>query len=147
MPPALLDRPRLPTSVLFMCTHNAVRSPMAMELMRLSHGRKLYVASAGVREGAADGFVVAVMSEVGGDLRRHYPTLLEDLEDTNFDVIITLSPEAHHRALELTRTQAVEVEYWPTEDPSMAEGSREERLAAYRLVRDRLADRIADRFP
>lgn len=147
MPPALLDRPRLPTSVLFMCTHNAVRSPMAMGLMRLSHGRKLYIASAGVRDGAADGFVVAVMAEVGADLRRHYPTLLEDLEDTNFDVIITLSPEAHHRALELTRTQAVEVEYWPTEDPSMAEGSREERLAAYRLVRDRLADRIADRFP
>ncbi|MFY8105749.1 MAG: low molecular weight phosphatase family protein [Elstera sp.] len=147
MPPGLLDRPRLPSSILFMCTYNAVRSPMAMALLRQSHGRKVYVASAGVREGEADGFVTAVMGELGVDLRRHYPTLLEDLEDTNFDLIITLSPEAHHRALELTRTQSVDVEYWPTEDPSVAEGNREERLAAYRLVRDKLADRIADRFP
>ncbi len=130
-----------------MCTYNAVRSPMAMALMRQSHGRKVYVASAGVREGETDGFVIAVMQELGADLRRHYPTLLEDLEDTNFDLIVTLSPEAHHRALELTRTQSVEVEYWPTEDPSVAEGNREERLAAYRMVRDRLADKIADRFP
>jgi protein-tyrosine-phosphatase len=119
---------------------------MAMALLRQSHGRKVYVASAGVREGEADGFVTAVMGELGVDLRRHYPTLLEDLEDTNFDLIVTLSPEAHHRALELTRTQSVDVEYWPTEDPSVAEGNREERLAAYRLVRDKLADRIADRF-
>ncbi|KJV10632.1 hypothetical protein VZ95_03640 [Elstera litoralis] len=133
--------------MLFMCTYNAVRSPMAAALLRLSHGKKVYVASAGVRAGEADGFVMAAMAELGADLRRHYPTLLEDLEDTNFDLIVTLSPEAHHRALELTRTQSVEVEYWPTEDPSVAEGNREERLAAYRMVRDKLADRIADRFP
>ncbi len=131
-----------PQSVLFACTLNAVRSPMAEALARHYFGREIYFASAGLKRGEADGFAIAAMEEVGVDLTGHKPHTFEELEDANFDVIVTLSPEAHHRALEFTRTMAVEVVYWPTPDPTAAQGSREIMMEAYREVRDRLAERI-----
>lgn len=141
--PAPSDRPSArPQSVLFACTQNAIRSPMAEALARHYFGREIYFASAGLKRGEADGFAVAVMQEIGVDISRHKPRSFEDLEDSNFDVIITLSPEAHHRALEYTRAMAVEVFYWPTPDASAVQGSRETMLAAYRDVRDRLTARI-----
>ncbi|MBH0238412.1 protein-tyrosine-phosphatase [Methylobrevis sp. L22] len=112
---------------------------------RLFPGR-IYVASAGVRRGSADPFAVAVMEEKGLDIRAHRPHTFEDLEDMNFDLVITLAPEAHHRALELTRYYAVDVEYWPTADPSATAGSREQILASYRNVRDGLEKRIKERL-
>lgn len=133
-------------SVLFMCALNAVRSPMAEGIARHYFGRSLYVASAGVRPEEIDPFTVAVMDEIGIDLSRHRPQSLEELEDTGFDLIVTLSPEAHHRAMELTRTLAVDVEYWPTFDPTSVDGAREQRLEAFRSVRDTLAQRITERF-
>ncbi|MFT0892905.1 low molecular weight phosphatase family protein [Pseudochelatococcus sp. G4_1912] len=133
-------------SVLFMCALNAVRSPMAEGITRHYFGRSLYVASAGVRPDDMDPFTIAVMDEIGIDLSRHKPHSLEELEDTGFDLIISLSPEAHHRAMELTRTMAVEVEYWPTVDPTAVHGSREQRLEAYRAVRESLVKRITERF-
>ncbi len=138
----------LPGAVLFACTMNAVRSPMAAAILRHLAGRRVYVQSAGVRAGEPDPFVRAVMDEIGIDVSRHAPTTLADLHDTTFDLIITLSPEAHHQALELTRTMAVEVEYWPTFDASLmqGQGSREQVLAAYRAVRDRLFRRVKERF-
>jgi protein-tyrosine-phosphatase len=141
--------PSRPQAVLFACGHNAVRSPMAAALLRQMLGGSLYVASAGVRKDELDPFAVAVMEEVGLDISAHRPVTfaeLEDWEGLNFDLIVTLSPEAHHQALELTRTLAAEVEYWPTPDPTAAEGSREQRLAAYRAVRDQLLARIRARF-
>ncbi|MFD2264955.1 low molecular weight phosphatase family protein [Lacibacterium aquatile] len=141
------DRVAIPGSVLFMCTYNAVRSPVAEGLAKHWLGKSVYIQSAGVREGPLDGFAVAVAAEEGIDIKKHQPKLLEDLEDSNFDLIITLSPDAHRAALELTRTQDVTVEYWPTEDPTGIEGSREERLSHYRAMRDRLHDRIIERFP
>jgi protein-tyrosine-phosphatase len=131
-----------PQSVLFACTFNTVRSPMAEALARHYFGREIYFASAGLKRGEPDGFAVAAMEEIGVDITRHKPHTFEDLEDSNFDVIITLSPEAHHRALEFTRTMAVDVIYWPTPDATAAQGSRETVLEAYRDVRDRLAARI-----
>ena len=110
-------------------------------------GSSLYVGSAGVRKGELDPFAVAAMEEIGIDISAHRPITfeeLEDLEGLNFDLIVTLSPEAHHKALELTRTLAAEVEYWPTADPTAIEGSREQRLDAYRDVRDQLLQRISD---
>ena len=107
------------------------------------------MASAGVRKDELDPFAVAAMEEVGIDISRHRPMTFEELEDwegLNFDLIVTLSPEAHHKALELTRTIAAEVEYWPTPDPTAIEGTREQRLAAYREVRDQLTERIKSRF-
>ncbi|MCW6508374.1 arsenate-mycothiol transferase ArsC [Lichenifustis flavocetrariae] len=133
-------------SILFACSENAVRSPMAAALAGLQFGRSIYVASAGVRPGDRDPFVTSVMEEVGVDLSRHQPQMFESLEDTSFDLIVTLSPEAHHKALEFTRTMAVDVVYWPTMDPTAVEGSRSVVLDAYRSVRDGLRDRIRATF-
>lgn len=127
-----------PKSILFVCSENALRSPMAEGIVKARYGDKVYVDSVGVRAGEVDPLAVAVMAEIGVDISRHNAKLLEDLLDTSFDLVVTLSPEAHHQALELTRTEAVEVVYWPTYDPSAIEGSRETRLAAYREVRDTL---------
>ncbi|MGE8942179.1 low molecular weight phosphatase family protein [Leptospira interrogans] len=137
-----------PAAVLFACTMNVVRSPMAAAILRHLTQRKIYVESAGVRAGEPDAFVTAVMDEIGIDMNRHRPQTLADLNDTSFDLIITLSPEAHHQALELTRTMAVDVEYWPTFDASLmvGTGSREHVLNAYRGVRDALFLRIKQRF-
>jgi protein-tyrosine-phosphatase len=135
--------------VLFACGFNTVRSPMAAGLFKQMLGATLYVGSAGVRKGELDPFAVAAMEEAGIDIHAHRPMTfeeLDDLEGLNFDLIVTLSPEAHHKALELTRTLAAEVEYWPTADPTAAEGNREQRLNAYREVRDQLLQRIRARF-
>jgi protein-tyrosine-phosphatase len=147
-PPAL----QRPQAVLFACGLNSVRSPMAAALLKQmlgGGGRSLYISSAGVRKGELDPFAAAAMEEVGIDIKGHRPITfeeLEDLEGLNFDLIVTLSPEAHHKALELTRTSAVEVEYWPTADPTAIEGSREQRMNAYREVRDQLLRRLRARF-
>jgi protein-tyrosine-phosphatase len=138
----------VPGAVLFACTMNVVRSPMAAAILRHLAGRGVYVASAGVRAGESDPFVTAVMDEIGIDLSRHAPLALANLDDTSFDLIISLSPEAHHAALELTRTMAVDVEYWPTFDASLmvGQGNREQTLDVYRRVRDQLFQRIKRRF-
>jgi protein-tyrosine-phosphatase len=138
-----------PQAVLFACGMNAVRSPMAAGLFAQLLGKSIYVASAGVQKGELDPFAVAVMEEVGIDISRHKPIdfeELEDLEGLNFDLIVTLSPPAHHKALDLTRTVAADVEYWPTVDPTGIEGSREQKLEAYREVRDTLMAQIRKRF-
>jgi len=127
---------------------NSVRSPMAAGLFRYYFGRT-YVGSAGVRKGDLDPFAVAAMEEIGLDIGKHKPMTFEEMEEwegLNFDLIITLAPEAHHKALELTRTMAADVEYWPTPDPTATEGTREQRLDAYRAVRDQLMRRIKERF-
>lgn len=142
-------RVRNPQAVLFSCGFNSVRSPMAQSLLQTMFPNTLYVRSAGVKKGELDPFAVAVMQELGQDISRYRPQTfaeLEDWEGLNFDLIITLSPEAHHKALELTHTIAAEVEYWPTPDPTGTEGSREQRLQAYREVCDGLSLRIRKRF-
>lgn len=136
----------LPGAVLFACTMNAIRSPMAAAILRHLAGRRSYVASAGVRAGERDPFLIEVMEEIGIDISAHTPHTIAELHDTSFDLVITLSPEAHHQALEMTRTMAVDVEYWPTLDPSYVEGNREQRLDAYRALRDQLFRRIKTRF-
>lgn len=131
-----------PRSVLFVCSENALRSPMAEAIVKARYGDRVYVDSVGVRGGELDPLAVATMAEVGIDMAGHKAKLLEELLDTSFELIVTLSPEAHHQALELTRTESVDVIYWPTLDPSGIEGSRETRLAAYRELRDMLSGRI-----
>lgn len=122
-----------------------MRSPIAMALTR-HYFPDLYARSAGIVPGARDPFVDAVLAEVGLELGNHRPHGLADLEDLNFDLAITLSPEAHHAALELTRTQAITVEYWASADPTLTEGSRERILDAYRQLRDGLSRRVRGRF-
>lgn len=146
-PPGSAQHPReMPSAVLFACTFNAIRSPMAAAIMRHLYGHRVYVASCGVRSAEPDPFVSLVLDEIGIDDHRHRPQTFADLADSSFDQVISLSPEAHHHALEMTRTMAIEARYWPTNDPSATHGSREQILDAYRSVRDGLMSRIKAEF-
>lgn len=143
------DRRRNPQAVLFACGMNQVRSPMAAAIMQHFFGNRVFIESAGVHKGEHDPFVDAVMDEIGIDTQKTRPKTIEELEEwegLNFDLVVTLAPDAHHKALDLTRTNDMEVEYWPTPDPTLAQGSREQRLDAYRQVRDMLMQRIRQRF-
>ncbi|MBN8949671.1 MULTISPECIES: low molecular weight phosphatase family protein [unclassified Rhizobium] len=135
-----------PRAILFMCGLNAIRSPMAEAMARSMLPQGTYIASAGVRAGERNPFVDVVLGEIGLSLGRRQPQTLEELEDDFFDIIITLSPEAHHAALELTRSNAIDVIYWPTMDPSATDGTREQVLDAYREVRDYLLGLIESRL-
>lgn len=135
-----------PRSVLFLCGMNVIRSPMAEQMARDILPADIYIASAGVRSGERDPFVDVVMEEAGFSLGDHQPRSLDDLDDTSFDLVITLTPEAHHQAMELTRHLSMLVEYWPTNDPTAVTGSREQRLDAYREVRNSLKKRLEERF-
>jgi len=139
----------LPGAVLFACNHNRVRSPMAEGLMKLMYGDRVFVQSCGMRrdeDEAPDPFAVAVMDELGVDLSRHRARTFAELDDDNFDLVVSLTPEAQHRAVELARHRAIDIEYWPTLDPTLVMGSREAVLDAYREVRDALAAHIRQRF-
>ena len=131
-----------PGSVLFVCNHNVIRSPIAAALARSRYGDSVYVTSAGVRVGELDPFAVAVMAEIGVDMAAHEPKLLEDVLDTWFDVMVTLTPTAHHVALDNAYLECGEIAYWPSGDPTLVTGSRDTRLDAYRDVRDRLAKQV-----
>jgi protein-tyrosine-phosphatase len=136
-----------PTAVLFACTHNAVRSPMAEGLLKHLLGRRIYVDSVGVRPGDyTDPFAIQVMDEIGIDIAGHQPKAFDELEDDSFDEVISLSPEAQHRAVDMTRVMACDVVFWNTFDPTLIEGSRESRLDAYRQVRDQLMRRLKEHF-
>lgn len=137
----------MPRAVLFACTHNAIRSPMAEGILKHLHRQRVFVDSVGVRPGALDGFAVQVMDEIGIDIARHRPKGFDDLEDESFDLVVSLSPEAQHRAVEMTRAMSCDVILWNTLDPSIVEGNRETRLDAYRMVRDDLMRRIRTHFP
>ena len=136
-----------PTSVLFACTYNAARSPIAASLLKSTHGAKVFIDSAGTREGELDPFAVVVMSELGIDLEGHHCKTFDDLQDRSYDLVIALSPEAHERAAEFVRGTACELEFWRVIDPNEIEGTRAERVEAYRFLRDELRRRIKARFP
>lgn len=156
MPADALPTP--PGAVLFTCNFNRVRSPMAEALLKLLVGKSVFVDSCGLEhppslgedgEGdasAADPFAQTVMAELGCDLSLHRAKTFDELDDNSFDLVVSLTPESQHRAVELARSRAADIEYWPTYDPTLTDGSREARLAAYREVRDMLAERIATRF-
>lgn len=137
---------RLPGSVLFCCTMNSVRSPMAEGILKALYPKQVFVDSAGVRKEKVDPLAVEVMDEIGLDIGKHRSKTFDDLEDSSFDLIISLSPEAQHTAVDMTRTMACDVEFWNTFDPTIVEGTREQRLGAYREVRDFLNKKIRERF-
>jgi protein-tyrosine-phosphatase len=136
----------LPSSLLFACSENSVRSPMAEALAKRLYGHRVYIDSVGVRASEVDGFAAAALDEIDIDVHRHHAKTFDDVDAASFELIVTLSPEAHHSALEFTRGTATEVEYWPTPDPSAVEGSRETRLDAYRHTRDQVLARLKARF-
>ena len=146
---------RIPDAVLFCCNYNQVRSPMAESLLKHLIGTRIFVDSAGLRRAIfdpdvddmqVDPLAAEAMQELGVDLTRHRCKTFDDLEDDSFDLVISLTPEAQHRAIEIARGRDAEIEYWPTYDPTLTEGTREHRLEAYRQVRDGLAARIKARF-
>ena len=143
---------RFPSSVLFCCDHNAIRSPMAEGMMKALYGQRAYVQSAGVRNDMEiDGFAIAVSDELGVELSRHRSRSFDEMEEwgddlSGFDLIVALSPASQRRALELTRYAHIDVEYWPILDPSGLAETREAKLAAYRQARDQIRDRILARF-
>jgi protein-tyrosine-phosphatase len=137
---------KLPSAVLFACTLNAIRSPMAAAIMHHHFGHKVYVASAGIAAGDPDPFVGMIMDEIGIDLKKHRPHSFEDLEDSAFDLLITLSPEAKAKADDMSRTMAIEIENWAIVDPSQTQGSREQILDSYREVRDDIVKKVMQRF-
>ena len=136
----------LPSSLLFACSENSVRSPMAEALAKRLYGQAVYVESVGVRARDVDGFVISALDELGIEVHRHHAQTFDDVDPASFELIVTLSPEAHHRALEFTRGTAAEVEYWPLPDPSAVEGTRETQLDAYRQARDLIMTRLKARF-
>ena len=136
----------LPSSVLFACNHNAIRSPMAEAMAKRLYGQTAYLDSVGVQPAELDSFAVAVLDEIGIDLHGHHGKLFDDIDPSSFDLIVTLAPEAHHSALEFTRSASTDVEYWPIPDPSAVEGSRETRLESYRRTRDIILARLKTRF-
>ena len=138
----------LPSAVLFACTMNSIRSPIAEGILKFLHGHEIYVDSVGVYTSQVDEFAVSVMDEIGIDLSQHKGKKFDDLEDNFYDIVISLSPEAQHRAVELTRLMSVELEFWNIFDPSIIDSDRRElRLEAYRQVRNQLMDMIKKRFP
>ena len=136
----------MPASLLFACSENSVRSPMAEALAKRLYGQASYIDSVGVRASMVDGMAAAALDELGIDVHRHHAKTFDDVDPSSFDLSVTLSPEAHHQALEFTRGTAAEVEYWPVMDPSVVEGSREMRLSAYRSTRDQILARLKARF-
>lgn len=139
---------RLPETLLFACTYNRVRSPMAKALMARLYGKRLFIESCGLRRAGAehDPFMVEVMGEIGIDLSSHRSQVFADLEDGSFDLVISLTPEAQHAAVELTRNAATDLLYWQTRDPTLVEGRRDQVLEAYRRTRDELDAQIRQCF-
>ena len=135
-----------PGSVLFMCNMNSIRSPMAAAMVRHMYGTSIYVRSVGVEGGKTDGFMVTVMTEIGIDVSSHAAKQFFDLGDSNFDVLIALSAKANRYAEELSLTRAIDIEFWPLQDPSLAIGNRDVRLETYRDVRNSIIRLIIDRF-
>ena len=141
-----------PSSILFCCDHNAVRSPMAEGFMKKFYGQRAYVQSAGVHNDLeVDGFAVAVSNEMGVELSRHrsrsFDEMIEWGDDlSGFDLIVALSPASQRAALELTRYAHIDVEYWPIMDPTGLGESRETKLQAFRQTRDQILKRIQERF-
>jgi protein-tyrosine-phosphatase len=137
----------LPAAILFCCNLNEVRSPMAEGIMKRFHGSRVFVDSAGVREGDRDPFMIEVMREIGVDMSRHQPKTMSNLEADSFELVIALSNFAKEKAEDLTRYTHCDVRAWEIPDPTEAEGSREARLTAYRQVRDLLQQKILELFP
>ena len=131
------------SSVLFACNINAVRSAMAEALIKTRFPGQIFTDSCGVAPGQQDGFAIAVMEEIGIDLSAHQPKGFDDLDCEFYDVIISFSPEAHEQARRITHKIDCQALYWPVDNLAGLQGSREERLRAYRAVRDDIAAKLA----
>lgn len=134
-------------SILFVCTLNRTRSPMAEGLARQLCGDAARIDSCGVTPAEEfDPFMLAALAEVGAGVTERPGKGFEVLDEAPFDVIVALSAEANQTATKLGAAHGVAVRFWETPDPTLAEGSREAILDTYREVREGLARRIRELF-
>ncbi|MGB5101401.1 MAG: arsenate reductase ArsC [Methanothrix sp.] len=140
--------------VLFLCTHNSVRSQMAEGLLRAIYGERYNAHSAGTVPTFVDPRAVLVMREIGIDISDQYSKSAEEFYDTIFDMAVTVCDRAK-QACPICSTQlelpakspkARKVIHKSFEDPALASGPEEEQLKAFRLVRDEIREWIIHTF-
>ena len=130
-------------NILFVCQRNALRSPIAQALAKHLYINIINSQSAGLFPENIDPFAAAIMSEIGIDIAHHKPNTIENALKQKFQHIISLAPEAHHKILSsIENTDNIKIQYWPTLDPSMIHGNREQKIHAYRQVREQLKQKI-----
>ena len=126
--------------ILFLCIHNSCRSQMAEALMRRAAGDRLEAFSAGLEARGVHPLAVRALAEVGIDASAQRSKTIQDLADARFDYVVTTCDEAQEACPRWPGT--ARMLHWGFPDPSAVEGSDEERMAAFRRVRDAIAARI-----
>lgn len=127
-------------SVLILCTGNSARSQMAEGILRSIAGDKFEIDSAGVAPSAVRPEAVEVMSEIGIDISQHRSKSVDEFLDRTFDYIITVCDNAKETCPVFSGES--ERIHWSFVDPADKKGSLEERLTAFRDVRDQIMDRL-----
>jgi arsenate reductase len=127
-------------TVLFICTHNSARSQMAEAyLNRLGVGR-FEAQSAGTEPGTLNSLAVRVMAEEGINISGQLAKSIDDFVQQAFDYVITVCDDANESCPVFPNAR--NRLHWSFPDPSRAEGTRKERLAIFRAVRDAIRARV-----
>ncbi|MGB0908642.1 MAG: low molecular weight phosphatase family protein [Maricaulaceae bacterium] len=135
-----------PSSILFVCYLNSIRSPIAEGLMKKHFGKDTYVQSAGMAAAELDDLMVAIMSEKGVDMSAHNPRTLANLDDTSFDVAIAFTEAAGDAAKAYFAGQDTQIEVWPLPDPTAGSLDVRAIMNNYRSIRDNIEARLLRRF-
>ncbi len=130
--------------VLFLCTHNSARSQMAEGLLRHSAGDRFDVFSAGTEATRVHPLAIEAMREIGIDISRQRSKKLDEFLDQPFDFVITVCDQADEACPIFPGAR--KRLHWSFDDPSKAGGSEQERLRAFRAIRDEIAAQLR-RFP
>lgn len=135
-----------PSSVLFVCHLNSIRSPMAEGLCKKLYGDRIYAQSCGLEAGELNDLMVAVMREKGIDLSEHEAQTLENLTDTSFDIVIAFTENAGEAAKAAFEGIDTEILIWPTPDPTHGVLDVRAMMNNYRSVRDFIEGRLKKQF-
>ena len=131
-------------TVLFVCTHNSSRSQVAERLLCDRYGDRYEVRSAGTNPGGVNPFAAAVMEEVGIDISDHTSDSVDAYADTTHDIVVTVCDDAAENCPYIpVRKQNLHQGF---DDPSAVTGTDNEKRAAFRRIRDELADWIDTTF-
>ena len=142
----IMNKNSLPASVLFVCTLNSIRSPMAEGMMKDRFGDDVYVQSCGLEAGEKNDLMVAVMRENGIDLSGHKSKTLTQIADTSFDVVITFNKDAETAVRAVFDDSDTEINCWPTPDPTQGAMDVRAMMDNFRAVRDVIEMRIDKKF-
>ncbi len=136
----------LPASVLFVCTLNSIRSPMAEGMMKARFGDRVYVQSCGLEAGEVSDLMVAVMREKSLDMQNHKSKTLAEMSDTSFDVAIAFNTDAESALRAFFDDSDTQIECWPTPDPTAGAMDVRAMMDNFRAVRDVIEMRIDKKF-